>query len=246
MNWKIRANVCILSAVLLASGCATTNMSPQQAYNGPRLAKPGRILVYPFVADPAQLDPQAAASGNYGAPTSPATPEQLQVGRQLGQQVASRLVDEINDMGMTAYVGGTVAPPEVNDIVIRGYFASIDEGSAAKRMVIGFGSGKAELNTVVEGYVQTPEGLRQVGQGTVGLGRRQVAGPDRAGAGDRGHRESHRPAGRRRGEGGPGGHGQLDDRGLGQAHGGADRRPPQAAFPAGRLDLTPSRDRAAE
>lgn len=170
MNWKIRANACVLSAVLLASGCATTNVSPQQAYNGPQLAKPGRILVYPFVADPSQVDPQAAASGNYGAPSTPATPEQLKVGRELGQQVASRLVDEINEMGMTAYVGGTVPPAQVNDIVIRGYFASIDEGSAAKRMVIGFGSGKAELNTVVEGYVQTPEGLRQVGQGTVDSG----------------------------------------------------------------------------
>src|SRR5438445_13637648 len=36
-----------------------------------------------------------------------------------------------------------------------------------KRMVIGFGAGKAEMDTVVEGYVMTPQGLRKLGSGTL-------------------------------------------------------------------------------
>ncbi len=51
--------------------------------------------------------------------------------------------------------------------MIKGYFLSIDEGSAVKRMVIGFGSGGAELKTAVEGYQMTPQGLRKLGSGTV-------------------------------------------------------------------------------
>jgi hypothetical protein len=160
----------VLALALIASGCATTQVSPQQPYHGPKLSKPGRILVYPFVADASQLDPDSAASGDYAAPARPATAEEIRVGRELGQKVAERLVDEINDMGMRAEVGGATARPNVDDIVIRGHFASIDEGSTAKRMVVGFGSGKAELRTAVRGYVMTPEGLRQVGGGTVDSG----------------------------------------------------------------------------
>jgi len=36
-----------------------------------------------------------------------------------------------------------------------------------KRMVIGFGAGTAEMDTVVEGYVMTPQGLRKLGSGTL-------------------------------------------------------------------------------
>ena len=36
-----------------------------------------------------------------------------------------------------------------------------------KRMVIGFGAGTAEMDTVVEGYIMTPQGLRKLGSGTL-------------------------------------------------------------------------------
>jgi hypothetical protein len=36
-----------------------------------------------------------------------------------------------------------------------------------KRLVIGFGAGTAEMDTVVEGYVMTPQGLRRLGSGTL-------------------------------------------------------------------------------
>jgi len=36
-----------------------------------------------------------------------------------------------------------------------------------KRMVIGFGAGTAEMDTLVEGYVMTPQGLRRLGCGTL-------------------------------------------------------------------------------
>ena len=153
-------------ALTLASGCATTTMSPAPTLNGAKLAKPGRIIVYNFISNAADLDADSAASGNY-APAGPVSPQELQVGRQLGAEVAKRLVDDINDMGLTAVVGNDARGPEVGDIVIRGRFTSIDEGSEAKRLMIGFGSGKADLQTVVDGYVMTPDGLRRVGGGSV-------------------------------------------------------------------------------
>ena len=54
--------------------------------------------------------------------------------------------------------------------MIRGYFGSIDEGSAAKRMIVGFGSGAADLKTFVEGYLMTEQGLRRLGSGEIDSG----------------------------------------------------------------------------
>ena len=71
-------------------------------------------------------------------------------------------------MGRAGCGNGAVTTPEVNDIVIRGYLVSIEQGSAAKRMTIGFGSGGSELATTVEGYQMTAQGLRKLGSGTLG------------------------------------------------------------------------------
>jgi hypothetical protein len=51
--------------------------------------------------------------------------------------------------------------------VIRGYLVSVEGGSAVKRFIIGFGSGTSEMDTVVEGFVMTPQGLQKLGSGTL-------------------------------------------------------------------------------
>jgi hypothetical protein len=60
--------------------------------------------------------------------------------------------------------------PRPNDIVIRGYLVSIEEGSKAKRVAIGFGAGSSELRTVVEGFQVTASGMRKIGGGAVNSG----------------------------------------------------------------------------
>ncbi len=75
-------------------------------------------------------------------------------------------------MGMTTIEAGSGAGawPQIGDGVIRGYIVSTEGGGAksmAKRLVIGFGAGTAEMDTVVEGFVVTPQGLRKVGTGTL-------------------------------------------------------------------------------
>jgi hypothetical protein len=68
-----------------------------------------------------------------------------------------------------------------------GYIASTEGGGAGnmvKRMVIGFGAGTAEMNTVVEGYVTTPQGLQKLGSGTLTFSGNKTPAlvvPDRSG-----------------------------------------------------------------
>jgi len=79
-------------------------------------------------------------------------------------------------MGLPGIVATSGTSPQINDIVIRGYLVSIDQGSAVKRLAIGFGSGSSELTTVVEGYVMTPQGLHKLGFGHVASGGSKTPG----------------------------------------------------------------------
>ena len=79
-------------------------------------------------------------------------------------------------MGLPAVLAAGQPAPHVGDIVIIGYFESIDEGSAAKRVAIGFGSGGAELTTQVEGYLMTDQGLRKLGSREIDSGAGKTPG----------------------------------------------------------------------
>ena len=60
--------------------------------------------------------------------------------------------------------------------MIRGYLLSVDEGSATKRVAIGFGSGASQLTTAVEGFQMTAQGLRKLGSGTLDSGGGKTPG----------------------------------------------------------------------
>ena len=55
-------------------------------------------------------------------------------------------------MGLPGLRATNQPPPEPGDIVIRGYFLSVNQGNRAERMLVGFGEGAADLRTFVEGY----------------------------------------------------------------------------------------------
>ncbi len=133
-----------------------------------KLPRPNHIFIYDFGSSPSDVPSDSQFAGQPTA-TTPPTEQELTIGRELGTSIATQLVNEISEMGLPALRGVQGATtPQVNDIVIRGYLVTIEEGSAAKRMTIGFGSGGSELTTAVEGYQMTPQGLRKLGSATLG------------------------------------------------------------------------------
>ena len=163
-----RSILWIAAGAALAAGCATTQVSTDGGALVGAIRKPDRIIVYNFAGTSADLAPEE--QGHYADPVAPSSPAVLAEGHKLGAEVAARLVENINDMGMKAVLGSGAAAARPGDIVIEGHFESIDEGSAASRIAIGFGSGKAELRTAVVAYQMTPSGLRHIGGGTVDSG----------------------------------------------------------------------------
>src|SRR3954447_26248751 len=90
-------------ALILLAGCASTEVTSRQAYQGERLPRPGKIVVYDFAATPADLPPglpsEAAAPT---ARTNPPTPEEVGTVKNLGSQVARELAGDLKAMGLPA------------------------------------------------------------------------------------------------------------------------------------------------
>lgn len=164
-----------LLALVLAA-CAQTTVVERDAYTGGRIARPDRIIVHDFAASAADIPPGSAVAGQYAQHSTPQTAQEIAVGRQLGAQVAKELVADIQGMGLPAVRAAGQPGARVGDVVLMGYFESVDAGSAGQRIVLGFGSGAADLKTAVEGYLMTDRGLRRLGSGVVDSNTGQAPG----------------------------------------------------------------------
>jgi Domain of unknown function (DUF4410) len=164
-----------LFTLVLVAGCASTEISERQRYQGEKLARPDRIIVHDFTGNPSEVPPESPFAAQMADTITP-TPEQREVGRELGAKIAEQLVADLQGMGLPAVRAAGQPAPQVNDIVLRGYFVSIDEGSAGRRVLVGFGSGAAEMRAAVEGYQMTAQGLRLLGSGEVESGGGKMPG----------------------------------------------------------------------
>ena len=159
-----RIVLCVF-ALLLAVGCASTKVTERDSKIGTKekIAKPERIYVYPFAASSSDIPTWSSGADRYSESETPQTPEQIEMGRNVGILVAKELVTKIQMMGLSALEGGQQTVPRVNDLMLTGYLGAIEEGSTLKRVTLGFGSGAAELTTTVEGYQMTSTGPRLLG-----------------------------------------------------------------------------------
>ena len=169
---KCRASVAVFSSFLFAgfllAGCASTKVENREILVHDKLPMPAHIWVYNFAATPEDMPPDSDLAAQMAEPSTNTTPEMVELGRQLGYEIATKLTEDIQKMGLPAEHAIAATKPAVNDIVIRGYLVSVEEGSTGARVIIGFGAGGSKLTTTVEGYQMTDKGLRKLGHGTLG------------------------------------------------------------------------------
>ena len=168
--------VSCLFVVVLIAGCASSKVTDRQRLVTERIPRPDHILVYDFVATHDDVPAGSALASHSAVRRTPQAAEHIATGRRVGAEIAKQLVAEIRRMGLPAERASSRATPQINDIVIRGYLLSVDEGSATKRMTIGFGSGTSHLSVAVEGYQMTARGLRKLGSGKVESGGSKAPG----------------------------------------------------------------------
>jgi len=132
------------------------------------LPRPNQIWVYDFAATPGDVSPESSLAGEATPGAAPQSADQIAEGRKLAAQIATQLVQLIRAMGMPAAAGSAATRPQLNDLLIEGSILSIEQGSAAKRIAIGFSAGGSEMKVAVEGFQMTTNGLRKLGSGDVG------------------------------------------------------------------------------
>jgi Domain of unknown function (DUF4410) len=154
-----------LAACLYLAGCASSEVTSQEQMAAGPLPRPNTIWVYSFAGSPEDVPPESSLAGqlsSFGAPS----PGQTAAGRQVGVEIASSLVADINAMGLNAAVASPGAQPQINDIVLHGYIISMNAGNEQERAIIGLGDGTSQLQVAVEGFEMTREGLRELGAGS--------------------------------------------------------------------------------
>lgn len=162
-------------ALAVLAGCASAKMTSTHPYAGAQLARPDRILVDDFGATAGDVPGDSALAAE---PTDamPQTAQEAALGQKLGAEVAKQLALDLRDMGLPGVQAAGQAPAQPGDLVVKGFFYGVDQGSAAKRVLIGFGSGAADLRTAVEVYQATPDGLRSLAGGTTDSGSGKTPG----------------------------------------------------------------------
>src|SRR6266852_1426655 len=92
---KSRDHIVLCLLVLVAvPGCASTKVTDRQQLVTGQIARPNNIWVYDFVATPADVPSDSDVSAQGTAQTA----EQIDIGRQLGAQIAKELVADIQGM----------------------------------------------------------------------------------------------------------------------------------------------------
>ena len=150
------------TAVLLGlplAGCAPSTVIVEKEYDG-ALPRPAQVLVYDFAVSPDEvtLDHGLIAQLRDQGPQVPPRQAELAVGKAAQQALAQALVEQIRGLGLP--VARATGDPAANQTVLelRGQFLTIDEGNRTRRVVIGFGAGRSDVQTAVQFYETLPRG----------------------------------------------------------------------------------------
>lgn len=148
---------------LMIAACATTP-APQfeRSDTAHAVERPERILVYDFAGTRGDLPPDALVTGYFEQGEAAQTDEDVELGRQLGGELAQQVVARLRDAGIDAYRVGYGPVPKLGDVVLRGEFVSVRPGSRSMRVLVGFGAGRGEMSTLVEAFQITATGPRSL------------------------------------------------------------------------------------
>jgi hypothetical protein len=133
------------------------------------LPHPTQILVYDFAVSPSEIPADSAALGQLkSAGDDPnSNPQRTSLEHQIAGIVADKLVEELRDLDLPAQRWHGPAPAGPGIYTIEGQFVTLDEGNAAMRMIVGFGIGGTEIETLVQAYAVEPTGKRLLAEATV-------------------------------------------------------------------------------
>ena len=153
-----------LLGLMLASACTSTQSEVETG--GQMLPRPAVVVVDTFAISPTEVSLNEGLTGEVKSIVSgrstPRSQQELQVGHQIADAIATNLVTEIRDMGLKAERGRGLPQGVRNAALVSGQLVSIDEGNEAERVVIGLGAGRSDVRAQVQVYEVTTAGRQLI------------------------------------------------------------------------------------
>jgi hypothetical protein len=143
-------------ATLQLAACSThvitTGGDPSAASATAPLHRPRRVLVADFTTagNEVRLDQGVGARLTRTVDGSDAVAEELRMSEGVRQAISKTLIEKLIAMGFEADRAAPGPAPQVGDLVIQGQILDIDAGNRTRRLAIGFGAGKSEVEATVE------------------------------------------------------------------------------------------------
>ena len=135
--------------VALALLAACTQGS-SQIETASMLPRPQVVVVQDFAVWPGEVQLDPGLSGTIDETLGanrlpPRTAKEQQIGQQVANALAEKLVVEIRDLGLPAERGSGLPPGMATGLVISGQFVSVDQGNRTERVVLGLGAGRSDV-----------------------------------------------------------------------------------------------------
>jgi Domain of unknown function (DUF4410) len=151
--------LCLTSLGAKAEGplAAHIEITSLKSYSGGQpLPKPTKILVYDFEFDPKDVQVDK---------TQEIRPRHIierdenpgHIGQNAAKTLSTELIKELAKTGLRVERSAAGSTPPDNSLIVNGSFTSIKQGIKTERVVVGMGTGSAEVGTHVQVQFKTPQ-----------------------------------------------------------------------------------------
>jgi hypothetical protein len=163
LNKTIATSAAIL-ALAIFSGCAKDTVRPTSEVANTGLPRPQQVLIYNFAVSPSDVHQNSSifAKLERNMRQGDQTAEELAVGREVADALATELVEKIQAMGLNPLRSDQNMPVNPGSILVTGHFLKIDEGNRLQRNAIGFGLGQSSVDCDVEVLAPMQTGLSPI------------------------------------------------------------------------------------
>lgn len=148
------------AALTLLAGCTQSSSQLETVAPMPR---PQIVVVQNFAVAPGEVQLDPGLSGTidetlHANTLPPNTAKEAQVGRQVADALAEKLVIEIRDLGFQAQRGSALPPGYSTGLIVSGQFVGINQGDRAERVAIGLGAGRSDVRVRAQLFDVGPNG----------------------------------------------------------------------------------------
>jgi hypothetical protein len=148
LSTQLLEKLCLLALFVACAACAQTGVRPLARTRETGLAPPKRILISVAANESAVTEYQ----GILRQQPSQRDPveRRREIARQVNEIAMAQMIEGLQQLGFGSERVGQHLAATDNDLILEGRFITIDEGNPFRRWAIGFGSGLAKIEILVQ------------------------------------------------------------------------------------------------